>query len=110
MVTPRRFQLLSSRPSSTAATIGLPDEEWGRGVHVVVEPADAADPPSFEDVRAYVTSRLSPYKVPTLIEVVQSIPRSGAMKVNRGRMIEERLPAGLPSTSTRSAVLGSEEG
>lgn len=73
--------------------IGLPDEEWGQRVHAVVEPVHASDPPSLDDVRDYVRSRLSPYKVPKSIELVDAIPRSEAMKVNRGRMIEERLPA-----------------
>ena len=70
--------------------IGLKDEEWGRRVHAVIQPADPADPPTFDDVRAYVKARLHPYKVPKSIEIVDAIPRSAATKVNRGALIEER--------------------
>ncbi len=70
--------------------IGLKDPEWGRRVHAIIEPADPADPPSFEEVRQYVRSRLLPYKVPKSIEIVDAVPRSEAMKVNRGRLVEGR--------------------
>lgn len=71
----------------------LADEEWGQRVHAVIEPVDPGEPPSYDDVRDYVKTRLSPYKVPKSLEGVDAIPRSEAMKVNRGRMIAERLPA-----------------
>ncbi|XVQ11468.1 class I adenylate-forming enzyme family protein [Spirillospora sp. CA-255316] len=70
--------------------IGLRDPEWGRRVHAVIEPADPAEPPTFEEVRAYAKARLAAYKVPKTIELVDAIPRSAATKVNRGRLIESR--------------------
>jgi len=70
--------------------IGLRDDEWGRRVHAIVEPADPADPPSFDEVRAYAKSRLAPYKVPKSLEVIPEIPRSAATKVNRGALVAER--------------------
>jgi bile acid-coenzyme A ligase len=70
--------------------VGLKDPEWGRRVHAIIAPADPADPPTFDEVRAYAKSRLLPYKVPKSIEIVDAIPRSEAMKVNRGRLVEAR--------------------
>ena len=70
--------------------IGVKDEEWGRRVHAIIEPADAADPPTFDEMRAYAKDRLSPYKVPKSIEIVDAIPRSAATKVNRGALLEAR--------------------
>ena len=70
--------------------IGVKDEEWGRRVHAIIEAADAADPPSFDEIRAYAKDRLSPYKVPKSIEIVDAIPRSAATKVNRGALLEAR--------------------
>jgi bile acid-coenzyme A ligase len=70
--------------------VGLKDPEWGRRVHAIIEPSSADDPPTFEEVKAYVKSRLLPYKVPKSIEIVDAIPRSEAMKVNRGRLVEAR--------------------
>ncbi|MBV9285109.1 MAG: acyl--CoA ligase [Acidimicrobiia bacterium] len=70
--------------------IGVKDEEWGRRVHAIIEPADPDDPPSFDEMRAYAKDRLSTYKVPKSIEIVDKIPRSAATKVNRGALLEER--------------------
>ena len=70
--------------------VGLRDEAWGRRVHAIIEPADPADPPADAEVIAYAKSRLAPYKVPKTIELVESIPRSEATKVNRGRLVEVR--------------------
>jgi bile acid-coenzyme A ligase len=70
--------------------IGLDDDEWGKRVHAIIAPADSADPPTFDEVKAYVRDRLLAYKVPKTIELIDEIPRSEAMKVNRGRLIEAR--------------------
>jgi bile acid-coenzyme A ligase len=70
--------------------IGLRDPEWGRRVHAIIEPADPPAPPTLEEIVAYAKSRLAPYKVPKTIELVETIPRSEATKVNRGRLVEAR--------------------
>lgn len=70
--------------------VGLKDDEWGRRVHAIVEPARAEDPPTADDVRAYAKERLAAYKVPKTVELIEEIPRSAATKVNRGRLVEER--------------------
>ena len=43
-----------------------------------------------EAIRTYAKDRLSPYKVPKSIEIVDAIPRSAATKVNRGALLEAR--------------------
>ncbi len=70
--------------------IGLRDPEWGRRVHAIIEPVSLDEPPAFDDIRAYAKSRLASYKVPKTIEVVESIPRSAATKVNRGALVAVR--------------------
>jgi bile acid-coenzyme A ligase len=70
--------------------VGLRDEEWGRRVHAIVEPADHAAPPAVAEVIAYAKARLAPYKVPKTIELVDAIPRSEATKVNRGALVQAR--------------------
>ena len=82
---------LSDHPKiADVVVVGLKDEEWGRRVHAIIAPADPANPPSFDEVKEYTKSRLLPYKVPKSIEIVDAIPRSEAMKVNRGRLVEAR--------------------
>jgi bile acid-coenzyme A ligase len=70
--------------------IGLPDEEWGKRVHAIVQRAPAAALTE-EDVRTFVRARLARYKVPKTVEFVEQIPRSAATKVNRAALIEERV-------------------
>jgi bile acid-coenzyme A ligase len=70
--------------------IGLKDEEWGRRVHAIIQPADASSPPTFDEIRAYAKARLHPYKVPKTIEIIDAVPRSAATKVNRGALVEAR--------------------
>ena len=70
--------------------IGLKDDEWGRRVHAIIQPADPADPPTFDEIKAYAKTRLHPYKVPKSVEIVDEIPRSAATKVNRGALLEAR--------------------
>ncbi|HEY8524728.1 MAG TPA: class I adenylate-forming enzyme family protein [Acidimicrobiales bacterium] len=82
---------LSEHPKvADVVVIGLKDDEWGRRVHAIVEPRDPADPPTFEEIKAFAKSRLHPYKVPKSLEIVDAIPRSAATKVNRGALIEAR--------------------
>ena len=70
--------------------IGLKDEEWGRRVHAIIEPADAASPPTLDEIRVYAKARLHRFKIPKSIEIVDAIPRSAATKVNRGALLEAR--------------------
>jgi bile acid-coenzyme A ligase len=70
--------------------VGLKDEQWGRRVHAIIEPADPERPPTLDDVVAYARSRLLPYKVPKSIEIIEEMPRSAASKVNRSRLVEVR--------------------
>ena len=43
-----------------------------------------------DEIRAYAKARLSTYKVPKSIEIVDAIPRSAATKVNRGALLAAR--------------------
>ena len=70
--------------------IGLKDPDWGRRVHAIVEPRDPTWPPSAGEIIAYAKGRLAAYKVPKTVELVDTIPRSEATKVNRGRLVDER--------------------
>jgi bile acid-coenzyme A ligase len=68
--------------------LGLPDPDWGRRVHAVVERADAAL--SDQDVIQYAKTRLARYKVPKTVEFVEEIPRTAATKVSRSAMTRAR--------------------
>ncbi|HYV89273.1 MAG TPA: feruloyl-CoA synthetase, partial [Candidatus Polarisedimenticolia bacterium] len=83
---------LSEHPKvADAVVIGLPDEEWGRRVHAIIEPAEGAVPGEAE-LKEYCRARLAAYKVPKSFEFVAKMPRSAAGKVNRGTLTAERAP------------------
>jgi o-succinylbenzoate---CoA ligase len=65
------------------AAAGVPDPEWGERVTVWVVPADAGDPPTLEDLRAYAAERLPTYAAPRELVLVERLPRTASGKVRR---------------------------
>ncbi|MFP5023323.1 AMP-binding protein [Pseudonocardia phyllosphaerae] len=70
--------------------VGLPDEDLGRSVHAIVQPAGEAGPELAEALRAHVAGRLSPYKTPRSYELVDHPLRDDAGKVRRTALAAER--------------------
>jgi bile acid-coenzyme A ligase len=83
-----------------SAVIGIPDEEWGRRVHAVIQPRNPAAPPGVAALDAHCRARLASYKLPKTYEFVHELPRTEAGKLRRSALIEERstgqTPAMLP--------------
>ena len=65
------------------AAAGLPDAEWGERVTVWVVPADAAEPPTLEDLRAFVAGGLPPFAAPRELVLLERLPRTASGKVRR---------------------------
>ena len=70
--------------------VPVPDDEWGHRVHAIIQPADAANPPTSEELRAWCKERLASYKAPKTYEIVDRVPRTEAGKVNRTNLGEDR--------------------
>jgi len=64
------------------AVVGLPDDQWGEQVAVatVLQPAATLD---LESLRSWCRERLSAYKIPRRLIVVESLPRNAMGKVNK---------------------------
>jgi bile acid-coenzyme A ligase len=82
--------LSEHRQVGDVVVIGLPDPEWGHRVHAVVQPSDPASSLSVESLREHCKERLSGPKVPKTFEIVSSLPRTSAGKINKSRLVEER--------------------
>lgn len=54
----------------------------------IVTPADEAHPPSSEALRRFARERLTAYKVPRLIEIRATLPRSATGKILRHLLVE----------------------
>ena len=83
--------VLMSHPAVfEAATIGLPDEKRGERVKsfVVLKPGQQA---TKRDLVAFCREKLAAYKVPRDIEFRGELPKSGALKVLRRKLVEEEL-------------------
>jgi bile acid-coenzyme A ligase len=83
---------LSEHPDvADVVVIGLRDEEWGHRVHAIVH-LDEGSSVDEAALVAFAKERLAPYKVPKSVELVAEIPRTEAMKLNRGALVAEREP------------------
>ncbi|MCK5653183.1 MAG: AMP-binding protein, partial [Gemmatimonadetes bacterium] len=62
------------------AVVGVEDEMWGEAVAVAVMTRDREDL-ALEDLKSWATERLSKYKIPKLMKVVEDLPRNAMGKV-----------------------------
>lgn len=82
--------LLDHPSVSDAAVIGLPDEEWGKRVHAVVEAYAGRPAPDPDELITWCRNALSAYKVPKAVEVVSALPRDEAGKIRRRALVDAR--------------------
>ncbi|MEO5679257.1 MAG: hypothetical protein ABIS47_06275, partial [Acidimicrobiales bacterium] len=68
-----------------AAVLGIPDERKGERVVAVVRLLDG-QPTTEDELLAFARDRLSTYKVPQQIIVVDDLPRTGTDKVQKARL------------------------
>jgi long-chain acyl-CoA synthetase len=62
------------------AAIAVPDDTWGERVHVavVMKPGQSVE---LEELKAFCGQRIAGYKCPRSMEVLDTLPRSGAGKI-----------------------------
>lgn len=75
------------------AVVGVPDDTWGdRVIAVVVPRPGRASECAEEPLRAWAKARLSPYKVPKQVVVVEALPRNAMGKVLKSELIRALKP------------------
>lgn len=82
--------LLEHPDVAEAAVAGMPDEEWGERAVAWVVPRTGSGLRE-EDVIGFARGRLAGFKVPTRVVLVDRIPRSGADKPLRRRLVAELI-------------------
>ncbi|MFD0889180.1 AMP-binding protein, partial [Streptosporangium algeriense] len=81
--------VISEHPAvADVAVVGLPDEEYGRRVHAVVELA-AFQELTEAELTAFCRERLSSEKVPRSVEFRDRLPRDEAGKLRRRGLVPE---------------------
>ena len=64
--------------------VGIPDDRYGSAVAAVVHPRDG-ESVTLDDLRTFLRSKLSGYKLPRSITLVDEIPRNAAGKAQYPR-------------------------
>jgi fatty-acyl-CoA synthase len=74
---------LADLPGATdVAVVGVPDEKWGETVVAVVSALPGATF-TLDDVRDHAARKLARYKLPTRLEIVQTVPRNASGKLDK---------------------------
>jgi bile acid-coenzyme A ligase len=80
------------------AVIGVPDDDFGKRVHAIIQPRDPAHPPAASEMDVHCRERLASYKVPKQYEFLDLLPRDDAGKLRRSALAAERAEGPLSGT------------
>jgi acyl-CoA synthetase (AMP-forming)/AMP-acid ligase II len=83
--------LLQHDAISTAAVVGLPDEEWGEIVAATITLRPGVEEIDVEHVQEWVKARIGSLKVPEIIEITDELPQTATGKVLRRQVRDDLL-------------------
>ncbi|WP_328535953.1 AMP-binding protein [Streptomyces sp. NBC_00344] len=68
--------------------VGVPDEKYGEEILACVIPRDPSDPPTLDGIREYCRGRLAHYKVPRVLQLLDTFPMTVSGKVRKVELRE----------------------
>jgi acyl-CoA synthetase (AMP-forming)/AMP-acid ligase II len=81
-------EILSLVEVDECAVVGLPSEAWGQKVAAVVVLSDKSqESMSLQQLRSALKPRITAYKIPQDMEIVEALPRNAMGKVNKKELI-----------------------
>ena len=91
--------LLSHPDITDVAVVGLPDVTWGQRVAaVVVLRPDVTTSLTLEELRTWGTDHMAGYMMPTVLKVLDAMPRNAMGKINKKNLVKEVFPRESKST------------
>jgi long-chain acyl-CoA synthetase len=79
-------ELINHPGIADVACIGVPHEEMGEELKALVIPSDPASPPDPAEIIAWVRQRISSYKCPRSVEIVDDLGRNSMGKINKRKL------------------------
>ncbi|KAL4957304.1 hypothetical protein BDW69DRAFT_156640 [Aspergillus filifer] len=85
-------KLLALQEVQEVAVVGVADEEWGQRVAAVVKQREGTAPLELQSLRAQLKQEMAPYKIPTVLKIVDGIERNAMGKVNKKTVVQKYWP------------------
>ncbi|KAK9249867.1 hypothetical protein V1507DRAFT_469397 [Lipomyces tetrasporus] len=85
-------EILSLAGIAECAVVGLPSPDWGQAVATVVVMQAGVKPITYDVLKADLKQRLTGYKIPKELKVVEQIPRNQMGKVNKKTLVKQVWP------------------
>ncbi|KAL4907176.1 hypothetical protein BDW74DRAFT_121814 [Aspergillus multicolor] len=85
-------KLLALEEVAEVAIVGIADEEWGQRVAAVVKQRAGTEPLELQALRTRLKQEMAPYKIPTVLKLVDGIERNAMGKVNKKDVIKTYWP------------------
>ncbi|KAK3086264.1 hypothetical protein FSP39_015987 [Pinctada imbricata] len=84
---------LISHPSiADCAVVGLPDLVWGQKVAAAVVASDSSNKTlTAKEIRSWAKDKMANYKIPSVVKVMDQIPRNAMGKVNKKELVAKEF-------------------
>ena len=69
------------------AVVGLPDETWGECVAAAIVSA-GSESLALDELKQWCASRISKYKIPKKLKVIETLPRNAMGKVTKPAVVK----------------------
>lgn len=89
--------LLAHPDIAEVAVVGVHDITWGQKIAAVVVLRQPDLSMDLKDLRAWLAERLPPYQLPTMLRIIDTMPRNDLGKVNKKSLVAQLFGSGTDS-------------
>ena len=89
--------LLAHDDIAEVAVVGVHDITWGQKIAAVIVLRDGVSSLELKDLRAWLADRLPPYQLPTILRIMDKIPRNDLGKINKKSLVTQLFGTGTGS-------------